>query len=40
MFKIYLNMDINTPERCKIDLKKLKDSLVSEWDYSMSQLFC
>lgn len=39
MFKIYLNMDINTLERYKIDWKKLKDSLVSGWDYSISQLF-
>ena len=32
MFKIYLNMDINTPEKYKINWKKLKDSLVSGWD--------
>lgn len=32
-------MDINTPEKYKIDWKKLKDSLVSGWDDLISQLF-
>lgn len=32
-------MDINTPEKYKINWKKLKDSLVSGWDDLISQLF-